>query len=134
LNRSEFKLTAVSLPVEIVFRLAVTLVFHSVVLSSRAMCEWYMVVGDIIEKMYFILLQHKSCSNTVNWSITPSFIEETTGFIQMFEEVDISVGSEPVKVADFKIGPLLQLEQGIDWTFLKNLRNDNGCMSRRRHR
>lgn len=53
-------LTRISFPVKVIFWIAVTLQVQSRLLPSRAMCEWNVIVGDIIEEMDFVLLQQKT--------------------------------------------------------------------------
>ena len=70
------------------------------------MCERDMVVSDIVEEVDLVLLQQKTSSNGVDWSVAPSFIEESTIFVQGFEKVSISLRPEPVKIANFEVRPL----------------------------
>lgn len=42
----------------------------------------------------------------MNWRIAPSFVEETTILVERIEKIDISLGSQPVQVTNFKVGPL----------------------------
>ena len=50
-------LTRISLPIKVVFGIAVALQFQSRLLSGWAMGEWYVVVRDIVEEVDFFLLQ-----------------------------------------------------------------------------
>lgn len=43
----------------------------------------------------------------MHWRITPSLVEETAILIQDIEEIEIGLRSQPIKVTDFKIGPLI---------------------------
>jgi len=42
----------------------------------------------------------------VNGSIAPALIEETAILIEGLKEVEICLGTEPLEVADFEVGPL----------------------------
>jgi len=42
----------------------------------------------------------------VNGSIAPALIEETAILIEGLKEVEIRLGTEPLEVADFEVGPL----------------------------
>ena len=77
-------------------------------LLCRAMRERYVVVCDVVEKVNFFLLQEKTCGDGVNRSITPSLVKETTVFVELVKVIEISLRSEPVEVADFEIGPLVE--------------------------
>ena len=70
------------------------------------MRKGYVIVCDIVEEMDFFLLQQKSCSDGVDGSIAPSFVEETAVFVELVEVIEISLRSEPVEIADFEVGPL----------------------------
>jgi len=48
-------LTGISLPIKVILWIAVTLQVQSGLLSSWAMSEWYMVVGDVVEEMNLLL-------------------------------------------------------------------------------
>lgn len=72
------------------------------------MGEWDVIVCDIVEEVNFILLEQKTCSDRVDGSISPSFVEESTLLIQMLKVIEICLGSEPVEIADFEVGPLVK--------------------------
>lgn len=78
MHRTGKRLTGVSLPVEVFARVAVALQIQSALLPRGTVCERNVVVADLIEKVNFVLLQHKSSSNRVNGRITPALVEETT--------------------------------------------------------
>jgi hypothetical protein len=42
----------------------------------------------------------------MHWCITPTFVKESTILIESLKIVKICLGTEPVEVTDFKIGPL----------------------------
>jgi hypothetical protein len=50
--------TGVSVPVKVILRVAMTFVRQAIVLARWAMCERYVVVGDVVEKVYLLFLQH----------------------------------------------------------------------------
>jgi hypothetical protein len=56
-------LTRVSLPVKIVLRIAVTLQVQSRLLAGRAVGEWNVIVGNIVEEMDFVFVQEETGSN-----------------------------------------------------------------------
>lgn len=106
-------LTAVAIPVKVVLGVAVALVVKAVLLTGRAVGEGDVVVGDIVEEVNLVLLQHQSCGQRMDGRITPSLVEETTGAIEGLEIVDVGLGSEPVKVTNLKIGPEVAVVVGL---------------------
>jgi hypothetical protein len=58
-------------------------------LPCRAVREWYVIVRNIIEEVDFLLLQEKTCGNGVNWSITPTFIEESSVLVEGLKEIQV---------------------------------------------
>lgn len=69
------------------------------------MGEGDVVVGNIVEEMDLLLLEHESSGNGVNRSITPALIEETACMVQGRKVVDVGIGAEPVEIAYLEIGP-----------------------------
>ena len=55
----------------------------------RAMGEWYMVIGDIVEEVDFLLLKGQSGGDGMDWSISPALVKETTVSIQLFKVIDV---------------------------------------------
>lgn len=43
----------------------------------------------------------------MNWSITPTLVEESTILVKRLEVVYVGLGAEPVEVTNFKVGPLV---------------------------
>lgn len=71
------------------------------------MGEWYMVVGDVIEEVDFLLLEEECGSDGVHGSVSPAFVEESTIFIKSIEVIQIGRRSQPVEVPNFEIRPLI---------------------------
>lgn len=71
------------------------------------MREWYMVVGDVIEEVDFLLLEEECGSDGVHWSISPAFVKESTIFVKSIEVIQIGRRSQPVEVPNFEIRPLM---------------------------
>jgi hypothetical protein len=82
-------LTRISLPVKVVLRVAMTLEVQSGLLASRAVGERHVVVGNIIEEMDFFLLQEETSCNGVDRSITPSFVEKSTIFVESVKVIGV---------------------------------------------
>jgi hypothetical protein len=79
------------------------------------MSERYVVVSNVVEEVYLLLLEEKSSCNGVNRCVTPTLIEKSTILVKGFEVVGIGLGSEPVEVADFEIRPLLVVSRALDF-------------------
>jgi len=67
----------------------VALQILSVLLASRAVREWDMVVRDVVEEMDLIFRKHESGGDGVNRCVAPSLVEEATVLIQRFKEVNV---------------------------------------------
>jgi len=105
-RRKVGRLTRVSLPVEVILWIAVTLQFQSLLLAGWAMGKWNVVVGDVLEEVDFIFVQEKTGSNRMDWSIAPTLVEESTILVKRFEKVGVGFRSQPIEVTNFKVGPL----------------------------
>jgi len=87
----------------------VAFVLDSQIFLQRAVGEWNVVVGNVVEKVDFLLGQEKTGSNGVYRGIAPSFVEEAPVFVKTCEEVNVGVRTKPVQVANLKVGPLVVL-------------------------
>ena len=76
------------------------------ILPGRTMGKRDMVVRNVVEEVNFILLQQKAGSNGVHWGIAPPLVKESAISVQRFEEVDVSLRPEEVKIADLEVRPL----------------------------
>lgn len=81
----------------------------TLLLTSGAVSEGNVVVGDIVEEVNLLLLEEKTSSDRVNGSITPSLVEETTVLVQRLKEVEVRLASEPRKATDLEVGPLYRV-------------------------
>jgi hypothetical protein len=77
------------------------------------MSEGHVVVSNIVEEVDFFLLKQETGGNGVHWSITPSLVKESTILVKGIEIVRISLGSQPVKVANLKVGPHVAVIVGV---------------------
>ncbi len=75
-------------------------------LPRRAVGERNMVVGDIVEEVNLLLLEHETSGDRVHRRVTPSLVEETAVLVERLEIVGVRGRSEPVQAADFEVGPL----------------------------
>jgi hypothetical protein len=71
-------LTGISLPVKVLLRVAVTFQFQPQLLPSRAMRKWDVVVRNIIKEVDLLFFEKETSRDGMNWSVTPSLVEETT--------------------------------------------------------
>ena len=58
------------------------LVLKPLLLAGRAVRKGNMVVGDIIKEVNFFLLEENASCNGMDWSIPPTFIEESAILIK----------------------------------------------------
>jgi hypothetical protein len=70
--------TRIALPVKVIFGLAMTAQVQPRLLITRAMGEGYVVIGDLVEEVDLLLLEHGGRSNGVDGRIAPSLVEEAT--------------------------------------------------------
>ena len=74
-------------------------------ITLRAMLEWLMPVPNIVEEINLVLLREECRSNTVDRSITPTFIVEATLLVKEIEKLLITFGSPQVKITDLEVAP-----------------------------
>ena len=108
-RKSWVRLTRVPLPVKVLLRVAVALAVQTVLLSGRAVGERNMVVGNVVEEVNLLLLQHQTGGDRVDRSITPTLVKETAILIKRLKVVDVGLGTEPVEATNLKVGPLQKL-------------------------
>lgn len=82
------------------------LVIHSVLLACGAVGEGYVVVGNVVEEVNFLLLERQTGCDRVDGSVSPALVEETAIPVESLKVVEVSGTAEPIKVADFEVGPL----------------------------
>ena len=76
--------------------------FRSQILACRAMSEGNMIVSYVVEEFDLGLVQQEPGTNGVNRSVAPSLVEESTVFVERFEEVDVRFRSEPLQDCLFR--------------------------------
>jgi hypothetical protein len=91
----------------------VALVVKTVLLAGGAVGEGYVVIGDVVEEVDLVLLEHQGCSNRVDGGIAPALVEETAIVVEGFEVVDVGLGPEPVEIANLEIGPEVAVVVGL---------------------
>lgn len=99
-------LTRVALPVKVLLGVAVAAEVKTLLLTSGAVSEGNVVVGDVVEEVNLLLLKEKTSSDRVDGSITPSLVEETTVLVERLKEVKVGLASEPRQATNLKVGPL----------------------------
>lgn len=128
-------LTRVALPVKVLLGVAVAAEVKTLLLTSGAVSEGNVVVGDVVEEVNLLLLEEKTSSDGVDGSITPSLVEETTVLVERLKEVEVRLASEPRQATNLKVGPLKRVSLPMK-TFetLENSRSGTCCKCcRRRH-
>ena len=53
------------------------------------MCEWHMIVSNVVEEVYLVFAQHQCGRNGVHRSIAPSLVEEAAISVQVCEIVNV---------------------------------------------
>lgn len=101
------KLTGVAFPIEVILRITVAFQLHPLVVARRAVGERDVVIGDVVEEMDFFLLEKEGGGNRVHGSVAPALVEEAAVAVERVEVVEVGLGPEPVEVADFEVGPLM---------------------------
>lgn len=86
-----------------------TLAVEAELLSGRAVGEGNVVVGNVVEEVNFLFLQHQACGDRVDRRITPTLVEETAVLVERLKVVGIGLGAEPVEAANLEVGPLQKL-------------------------
>ena len=71
-----------------------------------------MVIGNVVEEMDFFLLQEQACRNGMNRGVSPSFVEESAILVKRAEVIYVGWGPQPVKISNFKVGPLHTILEG----------------------
>ncbi|KAH3687477.1 hypothetical protein WICPIJ_001535 [Wickerhamomyces pijperi] len=66
---------------------------------------WAMEVSDLLEEVDSVLWQEQRSSDGMHWSITPSFVEEPSGLLQMLEVGLVGFASPEVHVGHFEVCP-----------------------------
>ena len=75
-------LTRVSLPVKIVFGIAVAFEIGPDLVASRAVGEGNVVVCNIVEEVDLVLLEHDAGGDRVDGGVTPTFVEKATVLVE----------------------------------------------------
>jgi len=75
-------------------------------LAGGAVGERYVVVGNVVKEVDFLLLECETGCDGVDGSVTPTLVEETAVLVKSFKVVNVGRAAQPVEVSDFKVGPL----------------------------
>jgi hypothetical protein len=93
----------VSIPIKVVLRIAVALVIQTIFLAGRAVCEWDMIVSNVVEEVNFFFLQHQRSRNRMHGCVAPTLVEKAAGMIEGREIVNVGLGPKPVEIAYLKV-------------------------------
>lgn len=107
------KLTGIAVPVEVVTWVAVALVVGACLLAGWAVGKRHVVVGDVVKKVEFILVEHDTSRDRVHRSVAPTLVEESTVVVEGVEEIDVSIAAEPVEVTNLEVGPEVAVVVGL---------------------
>lgn len=106
-ERKKKQLTGVALPVEVLLGVARALELGADLLARRAVGEGHVPVGDVVEEVDLLLLEHQTSGDGVHGGVTPALVEETALLVKGLEVVEVRLGPKPVQVANLKVGPLV---------------------------
>jgi hypothetical protein len=79
---------------------------QSRLLSSGTMRKWHVIISNVVEEVNFLLLEHETCGNGMNWGIAPTFIKKSSILVKRFEIIGISLRTKPIEITDLEIRPL----------------------------
>jgi hypothetical protein len=102
-------------------------------ITSWAVCEWDMIVCDVVEEVDLLSFEHQGSGNRVDRRIPPALIEESAVKVERVKEVEVGFGAQPVQVANFEIGPLQVVRRCKNQGMVCS-QSGNGCRSCHRHR
>lgn len=96
----------VSLPIKVIFGLAAAFELEAALFARGAVREGDVIVGDVLEKVDFLLFEGQPGGDGVDGRVAPALVEEAAFVVEGVEEIKIGFGAQPVEVSDFEIGPL----------------------------
>jgi hypothetical protein len=98
--------TGISLPIKIVLGVAVAAQVDAGLLARRAVCKRDVVVGNVVEKVQFVLAEHQRGGDRVYRRVAPALVKEAAVPVEQVEEIGIGVAAQPREAANLKVGPL----------------------------
>lgn len=93
------------------------------------MGEWDVVVSDVVEEVDLFLLQEETGGDRMDRGVAPSFVEEAAVFVEVGKEINVCLGSKPVEVSNFEIGPLLRVSTISSINTGEHSQSGSGCRS-----
>lgn len=75
-------------------------------LARGAVGEGDVVVGDVVEEVELVLLQHQAGGDGVHGRVAPTLVEEAAVLVERLEVVGVGGRAQPVQAANLEVGPL----------------------------
>ena len=67
------------------------------------MRKGYVIIRNVIEEVNLVFRQGDCSTDGMDWSITPTFVEETAVSVKGIEELGVCRSSKPLQATDLKI-------------------------------
>jgi hypothetical protein len=64
---------------------------------------WGMTVSNVMEEMNFRSGEEECCCYAVDRCVAPTFVEESTGFVEVVEVICVRFGSEKSHICNLKV-------------------------------
>lgn len=77
----------------------------SVRIALGAVLERLMLVANVVEEVYLVLLGKERSADAVHWRISPPLVVEAALLVQEVEELHVSFAAPQVKVAYLEVAP-----------------------------
>jgi hypothetical protein len=69
------------------------------------MLERFVTISNIVKPVDLGFIGEERSTDRMDGSVSPSFVVESTLFVEEFEEVHISLRPPEVEVSNFEVGP-----------------------------
>lgn len=74
--------------------------------AGGAVSERNVPICNIIEEVDLLFVKQQTGGDGVHGSIAPTLVEEAAILVKGLEKVNVRLAAKPVKVTNFKVGPL----------------------------
>jgi len=74
-------------------------------IALRAVLEGLMLIANVVEEVYLVLLGEKRSADAVHWGISPSLVVEAALLVQEVEELHVSFAAPQIEVTYLEVAP-----------------------------